>query len=54
MLSWVKGISHSDVEEFSKYRVLQLLGICIRKGQGANQARVSVLKLTEKEKACAG
>lgn len=33
MLSWVKGISHLDVEEFSKYRVL--LGICASgKGRG--------------------
>lgn len=28
MLSWIKELSHLDVEELSKYRALYLLGIC--------------------------
>lgn len=37
MLSWIKGLSHLDMEEFPKYRALQLLGICAsgeRRGLG--------------------
>lgn len=33
MLSWIKMLSHLYVEEFSKYRALQLLGICVS-GEG--------------------
>lgn len=44
MLSWVKGISHSDVEKFSKYRVLQLLGICAS-GKGRGQTKEGFLCL---------
>lgn len=44
MLSWVKGISHLDVEEFSKYRVLQLLGICAS-GKGKGPAKEGLLRL---------